>query len=420
MKIKIFFLLAVLTSWSEVFSQDLSIQDALQLSRSAQVDQAQIQEQLQAVNLLSARRSRLPLIYADGNINRNLIIPVTPVPSIAFDPNALPGEVTALKFATNWTAKAGVTLSLDVFNPATQSSILESQLQVEKAQINKHLAEQDKEKKIIDIYAQARLAQQQLDNAILQLDNYSSTFSILQARYEAGRLSQIELNTSQQKLLDLQALVDEAHYVYRQKLLNFTPYLDITAFDNLSTTIDELSGINNSFLSKSQSQALDVQISELKYNRLRQEILPKITLNAYIGGQFFDNDFHIFDNNYWYGNSYVNLTFRLPISESFELKTKKNIYLKQLALAQSQYEESLTQERIDQLNKKANIELIDKKIAHLNKIIQLAEDNVSLVKTQVEEGRTLTSELNTQIDNLLRRQQDLWQLQYNKIQELNK
>src|SRR5690606_6937787 len=106
--------------------------------------------------------------------------------------------------------------------------------------------------------------------------------------------------------------------------LNFTPYLDITAFDNLSTTIEELSGINNSFRSKSQSQALDVQISELKYNRLRQEILPKITLNAYIGGQFFDNDFHIFDNNYWYGNSYVNLTFRLPISESFELKTKKN------------------------------------------------------------------------------------------------
>lgn len=420
MKIFITTFLSIISLICASQAQDLSINKALELAKSSTVDQATINEKIQEINLVNVRRQRLPLVYIDGNLNRNLIIPVTPVPSIAFDPNAQPGEVTALKFATDWTAKAGINFSLDIFNPQSKTSILESQYQLEKNKIEKKLAEQDLEKKVVDLYAQALLAQLQLDNAIMQFDNYLSTVDIITSRYEAGRVSQIELNTCLQKRLDLQSLVDEAHGIYKQKLLQLGYYLDVTAYSHLSSDIEDVNVRSNSTVSKSMSNEIDIKVNEMKLSRIKYDILPQISLNAYYGAQYFNNDLSLFNSNYWYGNSYVNLGFKIPISESFNLRNKKNLYSQNIQSSRIQYEESLKQEILDSQSISIKIEIIDKKIAHLKEIILLAEENMKLVKYQVEEGRALVTELNTQVENLLKRQQELWQLQYNRIQELSK
>src|SRR5690554_5809984 len=61
---------------------------------------------------------RIPQIYGDFNLQQNLIIPSTPVPAKAFDPNAGDDELMLLRFTTKWTSNVGVNASYDLFNPA--------------------------------------------------------------------------------------------------------------------------------------------------------------------------------------------------------------------------------------------------------------------------------------------------------------
>ena len=98
------------------FGQDLSLKDALFQAKSYKKEQGLLEVQVQEIQQKINRRKQLPLLTGEANLQRNLIIPVTPVPSIAFDPNAQPGEITPLKFATDWSAKAGLQVSWDVFN----------------------------------------------------------------------------------------------------------------------------------------------------------------------------------------------------------------------------------------------------------------------------------------------------------------
>ena len=85
-----------------LLAQELSI-DLLWNSANTYEKLIQAQSSLKAAQLdiLAEKGKRLPLIYAEGNLQRNIITPITPVPAEAFDSNAAPGEILPLKFATD-------------------------------------------------------------------------------------------------------------------------------------------------------------------------------------------------------------------------------------------------------------------------------------------------------------------------------
>src|SRR5690606_7761934 len=57
------------------------------------------------------------MVYGDANLQRNLIIPTTPVPTIAFDLDAAEGVIIPLKFTTKWSAKVGLQAEWRIFDP---------------------------------------------------------------------------------------------------------------------------------------------------------------------------------------------------------------------------------------------------------------------------------------------------------------
>src|SRR5690606_8300420 len=78
-----------------------------------------------------AELKRIPQIYGDFNLQQNLIIPSTPVPAKAFNPNAGDDELMLLRFTTKWTSNVGVNASYDLFNPALKGEVKEAAIERE-------------------------------------------------------------------------------------------------------------------------------------------------------------------------------------------------------------------------------------------------------------------------------------------------
>lgn len=387
----------------------------MKLAQNRPLQEAQLQTQIESINLKVQRSKRLPLIFGDANIQRNLIIPVTPVPAIAFNPSAQAGAIMPLRFATDWSAKAGLQLSLDIFNPQSRANVGIATMQYDKSKLNEQVSKINFENHIIDLYAQTYLSQKQLDIALENEEHYKTTLAVLESRYNAGRLSVIEWNKTQQKFLELIQNREEAQYVLENKYIALSQYIDISSFDNLTTAIDQLLPNDKDDLELKQ-MALDANWKKQQLGLIKSEILPKITLNGYIGAQHFSNEFKIFDGNLWYGNSFVNLTLRVPITEWYENKLKQQQVRKEYDLAQFKLEDKQRNLSVLKWQKNTNITVLEHKIETLQQTIKLIQDNISILKIKVNEGKILVTELNTELELLLKTFQQLWQTQYELLQ----
>ena len=351
-------------------------------------------------------------------MQRNLIVPVTPVPAIAFNPNAEPGEITPLKFATDWSAKAGLQLSLDLFNSQNQLNIKQAENQNRKAEIDKQQSAEDFKKLIIDLYAQAYLAQQQFEVSVLNENNFRETLQIIIKRNEAGRVSDLEKNAALQKAYELQLTVDESELILQNKYLQLANYFDITVFDSISTSIDDIIQQNLTIADYEIEQLkLEIDAKEIEIQNNKLTSIPKLTFNAFYGGQFYDNQLKITNSDNWFGNSYANLALRIPITENFEKRLKAKQFDFDKEIIQSKLE-TLEREKLNSDKQQQNdLLILSQKIQAYKQIVSLSESNVKIVKAQVDAGTILISEYNKELENLFTQNQKLWQTSYDLLKK---
>lgn len=410
----------LLISFSSLNAQDISIQQVLESAQSQNVIQAQKQLTVQEIQTKVQKSKRLPLIYGDANLQRNLVVPVTPVPAIAFDPNAAPGSITYLRFATDWTAKAGLQMSLDVFNPLNHAQIKEARIQQQKAEEDNKTAHLDFKQLLFDLYAQVVLAQEQEKVAEATLKLYNETFQILEERYNAGRLSQIEMNNAWKKIYELEHLAQEANAVAINKRIALLPYIPLNLKEHFSTSIQELAEMNQyeADFSKSTQIGLDMELNQSKLRNLNLQALPKLTLNGYYGTQFFDNDLRLFNAAHWYGSSFVNLTLRLPITETYERSLQRKKLSIEQQILESQYAAARTETSVAEAQANNELLMLSSKIEKYKQILQLLQQNVSIMQAKVKEGTVLISELNVAIEAEQDQQKKVWQAQYDYLQKI--
>ncbi len=403
---------------AQLNAQELSLDKALELANNPEYKQAQLEVLKQEINLKIQKNKRLPLIYGDANVQRNLIVPVTPVPAIAFNPNAEPGEITPLKFATDWSAKAGLQLSLDLFNSQNQLNIKQAENQNRKAEIDKQQSAEDFKKLIIDLYAQAYLAQQQFEVSVLNENNFRETLQIIIKRNEAGRVSDLEKNAALQKAYELQLTVDESELILQNKYLQLANYFDITVFDSISTSIDDIIQQNLTIADYEIEQLkLEIDAKEIEIQNNKLTSIPKLTFNAFYGGQFYDNQLKITNSDNWFGNSYVNLALRIPITENFEKRLKAKQFDFDKEIIQSKLE-TLEREKLNSDKQQQNdLLILSQKLQTYKQIVSLAESNVKIVKAQVDAGTVLISEYNKELENLFSQNQKLWQTSYDLLKK---
>jgi len=400
------------------FAQKLSI-DSLWASAAdyEKLKQANINLSLANLNIKAEKLGRLPLIYAEGNVQRNLITATTPVPAIAFNPNAAPGEILPLKFATDWNAKGGLQFSVDLFNPERNLAIKTAELDRKSTALDLEKETRDWKKNATSAYAKVVLSANQYLEALTDSARYAKIVALVGERQKAGRATLIELNNAKQELINKQTQLQEAYRVLQVANLDLSNYADTRKYNTLSSSIEEI-------VSKLKQGDKNLQLEQLKIDQeknsiqlanLKREALPTLTLNAFYGSQYYSNSFKLWNNENWYGNSYVNVGVRIPISEAVNrsLKKKQLGLENQVLLSKYREEQGLDANNISA--RQLNIVQAENVLKNNKAIEAIAAENLILVQDQYQAGRILLTVLNEELSAHFKKKQQVWQAEYDYL-----
>ncbi len=396
-------------------AQSLSIESLwAQASSYEKLKQAKANISLAALNIKAEQLGRLPLLYGEANLQRNLITPSTPVPAIAFNPNAAPGEILPLKFATDWTAKAGVQFSMDVFNPQNKLSLKTAELESKTAELDYEQTLQDWKKQATSAYGKVVISSKQYVEAVADSLRYAEILAVTQDRQLAGRTTLLELNKAKQEFINKQTQMHEAYRVLEVANIELAKFADTRAYKLLSSSLTDIvaklkGNARNLELEnlKIEQQKIDLQLQSLK-----KEALPTLSLNAFYGSQFYNNSFSLWNNNNWFGNSYVNVGVRIPISEAVDRALKRRQLGLQTQLLSSQYREEQALDEASKKQRQLDILQAEKVLRNASAIEKLSTENTALVQAQYKAGKLLLSELNQELSNHFKNMQNVWQAEY--------
>ncbi|MVZ62115.1 TolC family protein [Sphingobacterium humi] len=401
------------------YSQSLRVEELAQYrDKSLRMQEKQTELAIKKAEKQQLNSNRIPLIFGDANLQRNLIIPTTPVPAIAFDPQADEGAILPLKFATRWNSKAGIQLSWDLFNPTQQADQASKDIELEKTNLQIQKEEQDWLKEAIKAYAASVLASEQLRLAIADSSNYQQILEISKQRAEAGREKQADYISAQQEMTRKLIQWQEAWAVLQEADIQFRGLLAQEDLQFLSSNIADI----QSYVESLQEQDYTVQLLELDRNsalvdlkNLRKKLLPTLTFNAYFGTQFFSNSFNIIESDRWYGNSFANIGLKLPISAYISNRPayQKSNLQEKLSRIKIQQQQNDWQQQ--QAIKEKKVFAAKQKIVRLQHILDLAQQLLDQQKAAYTEGRLLLSEYNKANGELIKAKQDLWQAQFDLI-----
>ena len=363
-----------------------------------------IDERISREATAETRLKRLPLVYGDANLQRNLIIPVTPVPANAFDPSAPEGELRPLRFTTRWTSNVGINGSFDLFNPQKKGAVQEAKIQEELARLENALTENEMVYEAGMAYLSALIAKEQLRLAIADTVTQSQILTMSEEQFDEGRLLLSALNQARADRNNALNRLEEAGQIYadsKDQLLYALGYepgeeVEIEFLDSLESLFEKYqSDINadtlnslayDRFLQNQALVAAQVQTERAGY-------LPTLALNAYYGANYFDNSFNLLKSANWNGNSFVNVGLRLPISEGFERQRRISRLKLQQQADELRYEDERNKNRLDYLAAQREATRYEKNYARARENFLLAEQNLQLAKEQFDSGRLLIGDL---------------------------
>lgn len=400
-------------------SQSLSIAalwDSLNTSSGYQQDL--IRTQISREGLKELRTNRIPVFYLDANLQRNLIIPTTPVPAIAFDQTAEDGAVIPLQFATKWSSKAGIQVEWNIFDPKRKREEQAQALDISLAEIEQQRNGQNWRRDAVLAYTSVVLATQQYELARQDSAAYDEIRQLSKVRYEAGRESASSYSNAQQEFERKKIQLYEAWSVLLDADLELQKFVDLSGTRSLTSDILEIRGfVGAQSLENYDIRSLEVeqQISLLQKENIKRQLLPTLSLNAYWGEQYFSNELRLDRKDEWFGNSFVNLAMRIPISAYFALQPSLRQATLDYSLASEQIAEEKRRDALDTKQLGAKIQSAQQKIKSLEKIEQLALAAKSEIEAAYRAGRVLVSEYNQSSAAYNQAKRDVWQATYDLI-----
>lgn len=399
--------------------QSLSIKELwTQIDKAANIQGKKLNVDLQKEQLKVRNSERLPVIYGDINLQRNLIIPTTPVPAIAFDPNAPEGAILPLKFSTKWNSKAGVQLEWDLFNPTRKNNIEEDRIALEKSIVEESIERENWKTNATLAYSSIVLATEQYRASLLDSTLYAEINAVNKERFEAGRGKSEDYILSQQELERKRIRIHETWEVLENANLELNRYYSLDTIAVITSNIEDIVSeiedkANNDY--DQQLIKLDQTLSQVQLSGLKRQLLPTISFNAYFGSQYFSNEFNIIDKSNWYGYSYASLGLKIPISAYFtSIPSLKKAKLNE-EIFNTQLDDQTLQDKIDGQQKSNKIKSAKEKIERLKRILVLSEQNKDEKLAMYQNGRILLNEFNLANSDYIKAQQDIWQAKYDLI-----
>jgi len=409
----------------------LSYDDAVRLALSQNPDLRVRTLHVQAASYAvdEAQTDLLPSVDLSYDLQRNLIIPVTPVPAAIFDPTAPSGAITPLRFATGWTQGAGVLASYKIFDPATYRNVAEKKIEASIRETDRKITQLDVESQVGLAYTDCVIAQEQVRLAIADTVNSAKVLRVVMERSSQGRTSATEVRSAMIDANTARNRYDEARRVLRSSLENLLYTLgysdsvssSVVLSDSIPVLYQRFAAMTDTVVPDSasltfvkSSQQRELTESQRHYTALG--FLPTVTVNGFYGANYYNNSLTFFDATSWYGNSYVSLSVRVPLTADLQ----RSHTLSKLAIQHDVDEQSL----ISSMNKR-RYELqrartdhafytADYSVKRAN--AELAQRSFEIALQQFSEGRTDSNELSKSEFSVQQARNNVLRSAYNFIQ----
>ena len=407
----VLFLLCFLSSGLRLNAQttepilNLNLSKARQLSNASNTDLMlkDIDALIANETVKQTKKGAIPEVFLDFNLQRNLIIPSTPVPAKAFNPNAPEGELLLLKFSTNWSGSAGVNFNYDLFDPEQKSKVKQAQIKAKIAATDKKITETDANLEISKIYVEALIAQEQVNLSKADLKTKSTTYKMLSEQFAAGRLTLLELNTGKAALNTADSKNKEAQNIADKTnaelvvQLGYNPLFPPSIY--FEDTIEILFSNYNSPLQKNNSSFDLLKLEDQKLlleeekRAAKLKYYPNLNLGAYYGNNYFDNKFDPFKGSNWYGNSFIKVGLQIPLTDWFQYKNDKAIIDYQIAANDLNYKNQKNQSALNYVKTLKDVEFYKDQYENLKANFLLEQENFTLKQQQYKNGRILIEEI---------------------------
>src|SRR5690606_1564876 len=134
--------------------------------------------------------------------------------------------------------------------------------------------------------------------------------------------------------------------------------------------------------------------------------------DLYLGEQYYSNEFRLDRGEEWFGNSFLNLALRIPISAYFTGKSSVQHARLNTQLFDLQIAEEQKLENISNSQQTVKITAAKQKLQSLEYIEKLAKEHVQAQRQAYEAGRLLLNDYNRSILLYHHASRDVWQAQY--------
>lgn len=359
------------------------------------------------IRLEEARLQHLPDIYASGDLRRNLIIPSTPVPAHLFDPDASEGELMYLRFNTTWHASAGINLSYDLFSPEKVNRVGEQKQQLKIEQYDEMISEKELREQVALAYAACVIAEEQLHSCKQDTAYYALLLRNAGDRYAKEQLTLVAKNEAQKAFNESVANCLRAEKIAADAKANLL-YLagaevnpeSVAALqldENIPTLLGKMEQTSSLVPSWKELEMMKqqemVSLAALRIRSAEWKYAPTLSLNGYLGTNYYNNELRLFNDRYWRGNSYIGLSLKVPISQA--LSTAKEVSRQRLQqrLEEATLQEICNRQEKERLQETSQLTVQRESYRLSGENLAMSEQNLRAAQLQFEKGYILQQEL---------------------------
>ena len=232
---------------------------------------------------------------------------------------------------------------------------------------------------------------------------HHSAPKILAEQYDAGRITLTELNNGKAELNNALSRQKEAANIVAKS--NADLLYEIGVDPLTGTTIHFEDNIDNLFSrfnvpETHSSTSLTLQKLEQERNLMDEELIgtrvksyPRVYLGGYVGSNYFDNQFEVFNPERWHGNSYVKLGVQVPMNGWFSFNSQKKVMEFRLAENRAQEKEQLHRNALDYYKARQDAAFFQEKYDDKKANFHLQQSSFQVAQQQFNEGRLLIGDL---------------------------
>ena len=385
----------------KLLSMDDAVNAALENRTEYQVNK--IQEQIAGKQTEVARFGKVPKIYGDYDLRRNLIIPTTPVPAKAFNPSAPEDELTPLQFSTKWTSGAGINASMYLFNPSLAGQIVESELQQDISETETKITENKLKYQVRSAYAASLIAHEQWRLSAADSMSKRQLLDIAILQHAGGRITDLELNTARNALTQARSNYLQAQKIFESSKIDLnsemgldpTEFGDVVLTDSIplwineNGTLVETDNLDPDLKKITQQQALN----RLQADNMRKTALPTVTLSGFLGVNYYENKFNIWKGENWYGNSYMKVGVHIPITEGMDRNKRIEVLDLQRKVLEQNYAAQSKEQRKEIMKIRQDLEYTRKSYELQEDRILRSQENYEKSMLQFDAGRVLVKDV---------------------------